>query len=334
MDLILLEKFESDLKIVKDYILHIELINDLANLDIDLINNDSKLNTFLSNHVVFYKEKKAFEYKSIIISVYGILEKYVELFLFEYLDSLSKVIKNYNQLSSVITRNHFLLSLELLKKIDSWSKFDHLEKNEVLNNLNDCSKNPNNYVFNKDAFVLSSNGNLKHLKIVELFSSVDVELNFLLKNTEKFKLSKNSENTFNTIDELVERRNDIAHGADRFDRIDNTGLYPFVEFLEIYFTEIFYVLREDLNQKSISHHLKNDFEKVKVLKYFPNKSVLGFEMNNYNYLIGQSVYFKARNGKYFESKIINFIEFPEINNVTIEIFPFFTMGSSIYIKKQ
>lgn len=332
MDLKLLNNFNSELKSINEYIYHIELINDLANSKPDEYNSQS-FKTFLLNHKKIYIEKKEFEYKAIIISLYGLLEKYVELFLKEYLKSLINIYSNYNDLNQTIINHHFELSLELLKKIDSMAKFDNLDKKEILTNLNSCLVDPENYVLNSDAFLLSSNGNLRHSKICELFGKVDVKLLSLIKKSKTFINSENSENTFNTIDELVNRRNDVAHGAEKYDRLDNTELFPFVVFLENYFKELHGVLSLDINQKRINYEIKKNYEEINILRNFPNKFALGFEDGKYNYQIGQQIILKNKELLLFETTILNYSIHEKEKNVTIEIKPFIDNAKKLFLKK-
>jgi hypothetical protein len=186
MNLNLLVNFNTELSQTREYIKHIELINELNIIRPNELGYE-KLIKLLEHQKSFYQDKRAFEYKAIIISLYGILEKHIEIFVKEYLTSLSKIITNYNDLNDIIINNHFTFSLDLLKKIE-WPKFDHLEKNATLDKLNNCIKSPENYDLNLDSFVISSNGNLKHLKICELFLGVNVKLDSLLKKSQGFPI--------------------------------------------------------------------------------------------------------------------------------------------------
>ncbi|MCP4345072.1 MAG: hypothetical protein GY795_06045 [Desulfobacterales bacterium] len=137
----------------------------------------------MKNHYrTFGTDKKVFEYKAIIISLYGLLEKYVEVWIKEYLDTLSDIISEYNEIDEKIREKHFELSLKLISAITSResAKYQHLSKEDVLKKLNDCIVNPSAYKINTEAFVLLS-GNLKHNKIAELFKKINVDLNKGLK---------------------------------------------------------------------------------------------------------------------------------------------------------
>ena len=162
-----------------------------------------------------------------------------------------------------IRDNHFELSLKLINTITTReiSKYPHLTKEDVLKKLNECIVNPSNYQINTEAFVLLS-GNLKHNKIVELFKYLNLDLNNeLLKNQDlnneigldRITISQTSKNyLYNKINDLVERRNQIAHGSEVLDLLDISTLEPYIQFLAKYCQAIFEILFEQvIKQESI-----------------------------------------------------------------------------------
>ena len=315
MDSVLLTNFNIELSQIHEYIKHIEIVNTLSAIKTPELNH-LELVPLINQNKVFYKDKRAFEYKAVIISLYGILEKHIEIFIKEYLTSLSKIIIHYNDLNKTIINNHFNLSLNLIKKTD-YSKFNHLDKDNILNILNNCIKCPENYELNLDSFIISSNGNLKHEKICGLFSGINVKLDSLLKNSPSFSLSENSANVFNTIDELVDRRNDTAHGADNIDRLNNTELIVHIDFLEKYFTEIFNILKNELLQNEYQYQIKKEiYKEINILKKYKNNTIIGFYKENFNYQIGERVLIKTKDN-FTKDSIINFEEHTE-NRITIE----------------
>lgn len=226
------EDFKKELNQVKEYLKHIEYVNNLANYSNnkstqDLLSNLDEFKILKEHYKNFSTDKKIFEYKATIISLYGLLEKYIETWIKEYLDSLSILVVSYNDIDKAIKDNHFKLSLKLIDFITSRElpKFQHLTKEQILIKLNQCITNTKNYTFNTDAFVISS-GNLKHKQIVSLFQFVNIKLNELLCNNETLmehikdeQQIQNIENLstdflYGRIDDLVERRNEIAHGSE------------------------------------------------------------------------------------------------------------------------
>jgi hypothetical protein len=316
-----LETFKKEVNQIREYLKHIKYVNDVAAYNVLETDNEQikkLLNTLNNHHRSFRTDKRIFEYKASIISLYGLLEKYVELWIKEYLDSLSSVVPEYNQIDKKIRDNHFELSLKLINTITSResAKYQHLTKEEVLKKLNECIVNPNNYQINTEAFVLLS-GNLKHNKIVELFNKLNLDLNKeLLKNEELNNEIGLNQNTisriekdilYNKINELVERRNQIAHGSEEVDDILSISeLEPYIQFLEKYCQAIFEILFEQLlKQESI-----NTFQKIEnVIQIFANK-VLAFEIENYTIKVGDMLIIQTKEGRFYKKPILTI----ELNN--------------------
>lgn len=319
-----LEKFKRELNQIKEYLKHIQYVNDVAAYSVLETDNEQikkLLNTLKNHDRSFRTDKRIFEYKASIISLYGLLEKYVEIWIKEYLYSLSRVVPKYNQLDKKIRDNHFELSLKLINTITTResAKYQHLTKEEVLKKLNECIVNPINYQINTEAFVLLS-GNLKHNKIVELFNKLKLDLNDeLLKNEElKNEIRLTPERIsriekdilYKKINDLVERRNEIAHGSEKSTEEDNllqiSELEPYIQFLEKYCQAIFEILFEQLIKQESIH----TFQKIEnVIKIFSNK-VLAFAIENYTIKVGDMLIIQTKEGRFYKKPILTI----ELNN--------------------
>jgi hypothetical protein len=316
-----LENFTREINQIREYLKHIQYVNDVsayAVLETDNEQIRNLLNTLKEHDRSFRTDKRIFEYKASIISLYGLLEKYVELWIKEYLDSLSNVVPEYNKIDQKIRDNHFELSLKLINTITTreTAKYQHFTKEEVLKKLNDCIVNPTKYQINTDAFVLLS-GNLKHNKIVELFNKLNLDLNDeLLKNEELKNEIGLNQNTisriekdilYNKINDLVERRNQIAHGSEEVDDILSISeLEPYIQFLEKYCQAIFQTLFEQVIKNESIH----TFQKVEnVIKIFGNK-VLAFAIENYTIKVGDMLIIQTKEGRFYKKPILTI----ELNN--------------------
>jgi hypothetical protein len=277
------------------------------------------LNSLKEHDRSFRTDKRVFEYKAAIISLYGLLEKYIETWIKEYLDSLSNLVPNYNELDEKIRYNHFELSLKLINTIISResAKYQHLTKEEVLRKLNTCLVSPTNYQINTEGFVLLS-GNLKHNKIVYLFQPLNVDLNSELIKHESLNReiglppddisNKEKDILYYKINDLVERRNQIAHGSETLDILGISGLEPYIQFLEVYCQAIFETLFEEfIKQESIY-----TFQKIeKVVQIFASK-ILGFEIENYTIKVGDLLIIETAEGRFYKKPILEI----QLNNIT------------------
>lgn len=265
MNQISLDKFKNELFQLRAYLQHIQNVNET--IGYAPVETDSEVVAKLIEKLRkqefdnnFRANRKIFEYKAVIISLYGTLERTIENWVKEFLDNLSGIITDYTKLSETIRKNHFTNSIKLMDLIikKDMPKYEHLRKEDILNTLNNCIKSPQNYKFNTDAFIVLSNGNLKHTKIVEVFSGIDVNINEGIQENESLNnvigLSKNEISSidkdilYNKINDLVERRNEVAHGSNNVN--DNflslTVIEGYIDFLEVYCGAIFDVLKQRL----------------------------------------------------------------------------------------
>jgi hypothetical protein len=233
-------------KEIEELRLHIEYIKNVPTQ----IKSKSKLVPYINSLT-----KKKFNYNSLIITLYGIVESYSEKIIKNYLLELSTIVKNYNYLSTKIQEQHLIQTANLsLRVIEAKTpKYSHLDPFDIIRNIYSCINCDPNYTMNYDSFIILS-GNLKHQKICELFKQVDIDLDNRLKALPDFNKTI-SENHFNKIDELVVMRNEIAHGS------TSTLLNPleiegYVEFVSKYFRNLKFILTSNLEQEKLKY-IKN-----------------------------------------------------------------------------
>lgn len=346
------EGFKKEVDQIREYLKHIEYVNEVANYAVVESDNEqikTLLNTLKEHDKVFKRSRKIFEYKAVIISLYGLLEKYVETWIKEYLDSLSKLIPNYNQIEEKFRDNHFEFSLKLIKTIQSResAKYQRLTKEEILRKLNSCIVTPTNYQINTEAFVLLS-GNLKHNKIVELFKPLNIDLNSKLTNNEqlnnkigfsKEKIAKTEKDVlYEKINNLVQRRNEIAHGSET-NLLAIDELEDYIDFLEVYCQAIFEILREQfIKQESIQTYQKIE----KVINIF-NDKILAFEIENYHIKVGDMLIIETPEGKFYKKPILTIqldnksyqkISILEKTNIAVSVDHKIKENQTFYISKN
>ena len=350
-----LESFKKELNKIEEYLKHIEYVNNVTAYSILESGNEGEqinrlLNTLKEHDRSFNRDKRIFEYKASIISLYGLLEKYVEIWIKEYLNSLSEVVPKYNQVDEKIRDNHFELSLKLINTITTResAKYQHLTKEEVLKKLNECIVNPSNYQINTDAFVLLS-GNLKHNKIVELFKYLNLDLNNeLLKNQDlnneigldRITISQTSKDyLYNKINDLVERRNQIAHGLEVLDLLGISTLEPYIQFLEKYCQAIFEILVEQVIKQESIH----TFQKIEKVLGVYNGKILTFEIENYTIKVGDVLIIETQENRFYKKPILTIqldgVDCPELSttkkiNIGVSVEPKIKDNQTFYIIKK
>jgi hypothetical protein len=322
-----IENFNEEVEQIKEYLLHIDHVNKVLESPIPTTSDEAALNELhnLKEHYKEYKtDKKIFEYKAVIISLYGLLEKSIEFWVQDYLDALSVIIPSYQDLNNRIIENHFDLSLKLINIITTQQrdKFQHITKEDVLKKLNFCIENKENYKLNTEGFIISS-GNLRHSKIAELFNLIDVNVNNGLKRSDslneliKRELGVENINDLKTdilyrkVNNIVDRRNEIAHGAERIENIlKNSEFTDYINFLSAYCQAIYNTLYEEM----VSYESIHKFKRFSHIKGLWNNNILGIEIEKYKIKVGDMLIIKTADNRFIKSPILSI----QINNVPLD----------------
>ena len=270
--------------------------------------------------------KKKLNYKSLIISLYGIVENYAEKLIVKYLENLSLEISEYPNLKNKIQEKNLYNSASLtLKVIEKKSvKYNHLKETDLISNLNSCLANTPNYLLNFESFTMLS-GNLKHSKMCDLFKQIDIDLNTgFVKHTD-FNLGS-SENQFKKLDELVEMRNEIAHGSVST-LLNPSQIEEYVDFVEKYFLNLQKLLLYDLEQEKLSYWVKFHSIELDNATVF-NGNIIGF--TNIKNISGsnQSLIIILKSDGTYDTATIENIKTFDSKDVTLKL------NSNIVIKQN
>ncbi|MCD0489673.1 hypothetical protein LPB86_15635 [Pedobacter sp. MC2016-14] len=290
-----------------------ELNRSLKNIDdlIDYFDLEAKMYNYRSHQILeeceevfvdllnsfnnFYTEKRKFNYNTFIISLYGEFERFIEDIIVAYLEEVLKIIDNYNLLPKKIIDNHFLLSLELLKKVIEPKYGGSETKENALKNLNDCLSASTPFSLNTRAFALHS-ANFKHTVISEHFSKLEVEnINLKIAKDRILKTFVEDYNglsagvevapdvSFFLLNDLVARRNEVAHG--NFSTLlSNSEMKNYVLFFEKYCNSLVKVLNNETLKLICEFKAKligpvdKCFDDGKIVCFFSNN--VGFKLND------------------------------------------------------
>lgn len=347
----ILKPFIKDISAIREYINFINLVN---KIEMATPAGDDDLLADLRGHLqTFGVSKKIFEYKSITISLYGILEKSISLWIKEYISHLPKIVNNYNDLPDAFRENHFDLSVKLLTLIGEkkHAKYESLEKEKVLAKLSSCIENPSGFQLNSDAFYPRS-GNLKHKKIVEALNYLDIQLTADLKTVGQreggflYDALPNVENRgpdlFRLIDDLVTRRNDIAHGSDIDDILSITEFGEYIDFLEGYGIAVFQTLTEKLIEFE-AKYLYQNIDTADVKGIYRKGSVLCFTIENSVISKGDDIIIELVEGGFIKKEILDIqkdnesfelLTITDPEDIGIEVNTGISKGQKFFIKKS
>jgi hypothetical protein len=236
----------------------------------------------------FKLSKLQFNYNSIIISLYGSFERFIENCLITYVDNLNILINSYKNLPESILKNHFVLSLTLLNKIEQPKYGGLLTKEDVIKNLHTCININEGYQLNKDAFAQHT-ANFRLQVVEESFSHIGINQisqkvlkidSFKNYSNAKLGLSANSElipkESFQILNDLAEYRNYVAHGITS-EIIQNDILLDYLDFFEAYSTALIEVLGKNLLYRELE---ANGIELGEITDVYKDGKVVCFKTNN------------------------------------------------------
>lgn len=271
------------LKVLIEQIRHYLVDNKVIRLLIDEAKKrgDSRVMEIINHDT----DTRLFYYKSVIISIYGAFEQYIEGLLSEYIQKLCILVPNFSKFNDCIKRNYVDNWKKLHSKL-AYPKYNFLSEQEIVQNLYDVINNDKNTLIPECYF--SNNGNYRCSVVNAVFSQVGIDMQML----DKYYLSEGSEITFKNvtgiIDDLVERRNDIAHGQDNLQLLDTDMLIEMVDCVNFYAETLLKFLEDNLLTLLWENMIKNK-EPISAIHTFPQKQVLEFKnVTNTNIAVGMS----------------------------------------------
>ena len=283
-------------------------------------NNDILLNEFAEKIKEFRLSKLKFNYNSIIISLYGIFERFIENSIVSYIEKINNIIVEYNNLPEVITKQHMLLSLTLLNKIEQPKYNGPLRKEIIIQNLHTCINTLDNYQLNKEAFAQHT-ANFRTQVIDESFNQIGIKnLSSKILKTNIFRdylidvKGFNSESdellmieNLQILNDLAELRNYVAHGIEN-EILDNTLLLDFVDFFDVYSKGLIEVCLENLLYREVEN---KGLKLGAITDVFNDGKIVCFYTNGVKITKGQIII--GKNSKTIRSSKINNIRINEVD---------------------
>lgn len=280
---------------------YIEYLKSSKNIILD--STDPNNSKYLSNVILVRQYKARFEYKSIIISLYGLIEKTIEDFFTLHINFINANTKIYTTLSPAFQEQYPLASLNLLKIMheNKTTKYNHLQLHDVLDNLTSCMQDRKRYKLNGEAFISQAGSNYKHQKINELFNKSEIKITENIQKNKKFKKYVQEKHLqrdyFSIINDLVDRRNTIAHGAEETQLLNFDDLKKYVEYLRYYLFAIYEVILSEQLAKTI-----HQYKEIVPIEVYSGK-IIAFSIKNYKIKIGDYIIVKHED-IYYKFKII------------------------------
>jgi hypothetical protein len=215
----------------------------------------------LQAHVGTGAAKRRFDYNSVIISLYGLLEQYVESLVRGYVAALNAVVPQYNDLPDPIKNAHVSLSMTLLGKVSQSRYRGTITTAGLVSNLHSCLSNATPFRINTDGFCHHA-ANFRAEMVDEVLGRVGVpSVSQRLRVFSPFAeylvqeypgrnhASIAADEMFYYLNDLAERRNEVAHGSPS-QLLSNQILLDYVAFIDAYCNSTFASLPELKNRHS------------------------------------------------------------------------------------
>ena len=106
----------------------------------------------LRQHVGQGVAKRRFDYNCIVISLYGLLEQYIEALVLGYADALNGIVPRYEDLPGPIRERHIGLTFTLIQQADQSRYRGVIDAAVLVANLHSCLNNQTPYKLNAAAF--------------------------------------------------------------------------------------------------------------------------------------------------------------------------------------
>ncbi len=308
-----LESFKRDMADLRHYIRGIELESQLISFKIDKTPPSDDASLILKiqeHHLKFATKRRQFNYNSIIVSLYGFLEQFVESLISAYIRHLNMTVPDYGSLPKQILENHINLSLKLITLSNQPRYRGKISSEQIISNLHSCLNKTESYKINEIVFTQHT-ANFRADVIQEFFSRVGVEgilgrirsssafIHYLKskhpdRNAEDIKESE----YLYYLNDLAERRNEVAHGSLPEEVLSNDLISDYIDFLECY-AEFLY---EVVYSEALSYMIKflkeqRGVELGNAINIFRKGEVIGILVKNVSMSIGDLIVAKTANSK-------------------------------------
>ena len=169
--------------------------------------------------------KKQFDYNAIIVSLYGLFEQFIEEIIGEYSTNLQRSCQTYADLPERLRKAHSEMTVELLPRLEHNRYKGRLQIQQVIANMHSCLSGDQAYSLNLEALRQHS-ANFRADVLGKMLKRLGIEQVLIkLPKYDPFKsyLSRTFPNQrlqgltpeaiYAPLDDLAERRNDVAHGV-------------------------------------------------------------------------------------------------------------------------
>ena len=264
--------------------------------------------------------EKAFNYRSNIISLYGAFEHFVEELEKEYMGELLSISNSFSGLNDCI-KSVYLSKWKDLSSRLSYAKFSHITERQLISTLYDS------FIQDKASVLpecfLPNGGNYKHCIVSSLFKSLgltDIDSKFpiyppISNWLQNNGLSdKNSDDQFEVLNDLVERRNEIAHGSESVSLLSDQNIIDISEFIKNYSLSLNSFLQDSLLSVIWTNMSSDKIRPVHIYKH----AIAVFHISNIQVQVGEQIILMRPKGVYPKYSYVKVLEIHKEESGLIE----------------
>ena len=123
--------------------------------------------------------RKRLDYSSIVVSLYGAIEEFIETICEEVAAEFNRAVDSYKDLPATFRKTHERLTVRLLEQVTRPGYSGDLQMRRVTANLDGCLSGRSDYRLNVEAYALHST-NMRRGTIHEMLAAVGVALSDVL----------------------------------------------------------------------------------------------------------------------------------------------------------
>ncbi|MDM8522366.1 MAE_28990/MAE_18760 family HEPN-like nuclease [Desulfococcaceae bacterium HSG8] len=331
-----LQSFKQDLANLEHYVRGLELESGLISFDKRSVG--SLLRKYQKHISEARQQRRQFNYNAIIITLYGFLEQFIESLLESYLKQINRIIPKYSQLPDSVSKNYTDLTIEFMKYLDEPIYEGLATKEDLISDLYSCITDSEDYRINPYPFIHHT-ANFRFQMIERLFSNVGVGnvsgrviksyifTEYLRRNDPPSVDHTTPESALSDLNDLVKRRNEVAHGELPNEFLDNrTILENYIPLLEVYGESLYEVVYSDVLKYQVEY---NGTELGSPIGIYKQGKVIGISVEDMIVKVGDLLAAKTANQNipYIAGKI----EELQVDNISREEVSASTAGVDIGI---
>jgi hypothetical protein len=254
-----IDRLKEGLALLRHYLDGLDKQDCMLTLEADACGEAKQAVKELQDHFRAKNNKARYDYNTIIISLYGYLERFIEDLIGEYLALVSSHSPIFTDLPSAIQANHLGLSLELMRKADHQRYAGSVRVSDIIARLHSCLSSPERYQLNYQAFAQHS-ANFRQPVVTTTFLQCGIpDIGQPIRQSEPFSsflkeedperdtktyLAGGDDVVFARLNDLANRRNDVAHGTPVDNILSRDLLRSYVTFIEAYASALAQVVYE------------------------------------------------------------------------------------------